>query len=189
MGVGVLDRRCCSSIPRRLWVTVHDTDDEAARIWRDVVGVAENRIQRLGDETNLWKMADTGPCGYNSEVFLDSRRPSSVPRVAVRRKTKTATSSSGISVFMQYDQREGRQHAQAVCRKETVHRHRRDTVSSAALRRAGERRKTSIWDIDSLFRPLIARPSRARPVWSYHGFPGGERDDVRCASSPSTRVR
>src|SRR6266446_634644 len=53
--------------PQRLWVTVHHTDDEAADIWRDAVGLPVERIQRLGDETNLWKMADTGPCGYNSE--------------------------------------------------------------------------------------------------------------------------
>src|SRR3954453_19184573 len=43
----------------RLWVTVHETDDEAERIWRDVVGLPEARIQRMGD-ANFWRMADTG---------------------------------------------------------------------------------------------------------------------------------
>src|SRR5450755_1774402 len=57
--------------PDRLWVTVHETDDEAAEIWRDVVGLPPERIQRLGDATNLWSMAETGPCVYNSEIFLD----------------------------------------------------------------------------------------------------------------------
>jgi alanyl-tRNA synthetase len=54
----------------RLWVTVHETDDEAAKIWRDVVGVPSERIQRMGD-ANFWRMADTGPCGPSSEIFWD----------------------------------------------------------------------------------------------------------------------
>ncbi len=56
--------------PDRLWVTVHTTDDEAEAIWRDVVGVPAERIQRL-DEDNFWRMADTGPCGPCSEIFWD----------------------------------------------------------------------------------------------------------------------
>ena len=49
----------------RLWVTVYETDDDAEAIWRDVVGVPAERIQRLGDD-NFWKMGDTGPCGPSS---------------------------------------------------------------------------------------------------------------------------
>jgi len=56
--------------PERLWVTVHLSDDEAADIWRDKVGVPADRIQRL-DEDNYWKMADTGPNGPCSEIFFD----------------------------------------------------------------------------------------------------------------------
>ena len=56
--------------PGRLWVTVHLSDDEAAAIWEDEVGVPAERIQRL-DEENYWKMADTGPCGPCSEIFWD----------------------------------------------------------------------------------------------------------------------
>jgi alanyl-tRNA synthetase len=54
----------------RLWVTVHETDDEAETIWRDVVGLPAERIQRMGDD-NFWRMADTGPCGPSSEIFWD----------------------------------------------------------------------------------------------------------------------
>ena len=54
----------------RLWVTVHDSDDEAERIWTDGVGVSAARVQRLGDD-NFWKMGDTGPCGPSSEIFFD----------------------------------------------------------------------------------------------------------------------
>ena len=56
--------------PDRLWITVHLSDDEAADIWRDEVGVAPERIQRL-DEDNFWRMGDTGPCGPCSEIFYD----------------------------------------------------------------------------------------------------------------------
>ncbi len=56
--------------PDRLWVTVHLTDDEAAEIWRDAVGIPAERIQRL-DEDNWWRMADTGPNGPCSEIFWD----------------------------------------------------------------------------------------------------------------------
>ena len=54
----------------RLWVTVHDTDDEAEAIWRDAVGFPGERIQRLGKD-NFWEMGYTGPCGPSSEIFLD----------------------------------------------------------------------------------------------------------------------
>ncbi len=56
--------------PERLWVTVHHTDDEAAAIWENEVGVPAERIQRLGED-NWWRMADTGPNGPSSEIFWD----------------------------------------------------------------------------------------------------------------------
>ncbi|HET8990152.1 MAG TPA: alanine--tRNA ligase [Acidimicrobiales bacterium] len=56
--------------PDRLWVTVHESDDDAEAIWRDRVGVAPSRIQRLGED-NFWEMGPTGPCGPCSEIFYD----------------------------------------------------------------------------------------------------------------------
>ncbi len=55
----------------RVWVTVHESDDEAEQIWHDVVGVPMERIQRLGDKDNFWQMGDTGPCGPCSELHID----------------------------------------------------------------------------------------------------------------------
>ncbi len=55
----------------RLWVTVHDSDDEAEQLWIDGVGLRPERIQRMGDEDNFWAMGDTGPCGPDSEIFMD----------------------------------------------------------------------------------------------------------------------
>ena len=56
--------------PDRLWVTVHTSDDVAEELWRDMIGVAPERIQRL-DEDNFWDMGETGPCGPCSEIFFD----------------------------------------------------------------------------------------------------------------------
>ena len=56
--------------PERLWVTVHLSDDEAAAVWLDEVGIPADRLQRL-DEDNYWKMGASGPCGPCSEIFWD----------------------------------------------------------------------------------------------------------------------
>ena len=55
----------------KLWVTVHESDDEAAQIWIEKVGFDPERITRLGDDDNFWTMGDTGPCGPSSEIFYD----------------------------------------------------------------------------------------------------------------------
>ncbi|MBL6691050.1 MAG: alanine--tRNA ligase [Pseudomonadales bacterium] len=55
----------------KLWVTVHQSDDEAEQIWIEKVGFDPNRITRLGDDDNFWTMGDTGPCGPSSEIFYD----------------------------------------------------------------------------------------------------------------------
>ncbi len=54
----------------KLWVTVHISDDEAAKIWVEEIGVDPARMSRL-DEDNFWQMGDTGPCGPCSEIFYD----------------------------------------------------------------------------------------------------------------------
>ncbi len=63
----------------KLLVTVYHEDDEAFSIWRDVIGLPEERILRIGDKPgkakydsdNFWMMGDTGPCGPCSEIFYD----------------------------------------------------------------------------------------------------------------------
>ncbi|MGB5502594.1 MAG: alanine--tRNA ligase [Polyangiales bacterium] len=61
--------------PERIVVTVFGgeegfapADDEAAAIWRDVTGFADERIIRCGAKDNFWQMGDTGPCGPCSEL-------------------------------------------------------------------------------------------------------------------------
>ncbi|MDD4329668.1 MAG: alanine--tRNA ligase [Aliarcobacter sp.] len=53
----------------KLWVTVHETDDEAFNIWTKYID--SSRIIRFGDKDNFWAMGDTGPCGPCSEIFYD----------------------------------------------------------------------------------------------------------------------
>ncbi len=55
----------------RLSVSVHHTDDQARALWREIAGLPDERIYGLGDKDNFWQMADTGPCGYNSEIYVD----------------------------------------------------------------------------------------------------------------------
>ncbi len=55
----------------RLWVTVFQDDDEAARLWIEEIGVDPKRLSRLGEKSNFWAMGDTGPCGPCSEIFYD----------------------------------------------------------------------------------------------------------------------
>ncbi|MDY6055475.1 alanine--tRNA ligase [Micrococcus sp.] len=57
--------------PERLWVTVYEEDDEAARIWQEEVGVRPERIQRMGKSDNYWNTGQPGPGGPCSEIFYD----------------------------------------------------------------------------------------------------------------------
>jgi alanyl-tRNA synthetase len=53
----------------KLWVTVHENDDEAFEIWSKCIN--PSRIIRFGDKDNFWSMGDTGACGPCSEIFYD----------------------------------------------------------------------------------------------------------------------
>lgn len=62
----------------KLYATVYHTDDEAFDIWNKEIGLAPERIIRIGDNKgekyasdNFWAMGDTGPCGPCSEIFFD----------------------------------------------------------------------------------------------------------------------
>jgi alanyl-tRNA synthetase len=97
--------------PDRLYVTVHHSDDEARKLWRQITGIADSRIFGLGDKDNFWQMGDTGPCGPCSEVLVDIR---STERGARSRNLEleefVRISEEGQLleiwnlVFMQYDQ-------------------------------------------------------------------------------------
>ncbi len=53
-----------------LWPSLYEQDDEAYALWRDVIGVPESRIVKLGKADNFWEHG-TGPCGPCSEIYFD----------------------------------------------------------------------------------------------------------------------
>jgi alanyl-tRNA synthetase len=137
--------------PERLWVTVHESDDEAEQIWRDVVGISSERIQRMGDD-NFWRMADTGPCGPSSEIFYDLG-PEHGPEGGPAKGGEDRFFEFWNTVFMQYDQQPDGTRV--------------DLPAPSVDCGVGLERTlmllqghTSIWEID-LFRPLIETAERA----------------------------
>ncbi|MGW0119211.1 alanine--tRNA ligase [Streptomyces sp. NPDC003327] len=91
--------------PEKLWITVYQDDDEAEAIWRDVVGVPAERIQRLGKKDNFWSMGVPGPCGPCSEINYDRGPEFGVeggPAVNDERYVEIWN-----LVFMQYERGEG----------------------------------------------------------------------------------
>ena len=61
--------------PDRIRISVHAQDDDARRLWREVTGLEDDRIYGLGDKDNFWQMAETGPCGPCSEIYVDLGDP------------------------------------------------------------------------------------------------------------------
>ena len=69
--VGVRHRGAARS-PRSICASPCITrDDEARALWREIAGLPDSRIYGLGDADNFWQMADTGPCGPCSEIYVD----------------------------------------------------------------------------------------------------------------------
>jgi alanyl-tRNA synthetase len=57
--------------PNLLYATVHNDDKESEDIWISLNVLPRERILRFGDKDNFWEMAETGPCGPNSEISID----------------------------------------------------------------------------------------------------------------------
>ncbi len=55
--------------PKDLYISVHEKDDEAVKLWEKFVPV--ERIKKMGDKDNFWQMGDSGPCGPCSEIYID----------------------------------------------------------------------------------------------------------------------
>ena len=147
----------------RLWITVHVSDDEAAAIWRDRVGVPEDRIQRL-DDANFWRMADTGPCGPSSEIFWDLGEkfgPGGGPANDEERYVELWN-----LVFMQFDQRPD---GQVPLPKPSI-----DTGAGLERNLAVLQGVETVWDTDA-FKPLLTTAARVTGA-KYGGFPGSDSD-------------
>jgi len=91
--------------PERLWTTVYLDDDEAYDAWTRQIGVPPERVQRLGKEDNYWDMGVPGPCGPDSEIFIDlgpEHGPDGGPAVGGDRWVELWN-----LVFMQYERGPG----------------------------------------------------------------------------------
>ena len=92
-------------IPREcLRVTVYHEDDEARQLWKDVAAVPESRIYGLGAKDNFWQMADTGPCGPCTEIFVDLAQTASdwaFPAGATGEWTRTDLSEFSLDAFVE----------------------------------------------------------------------------------------
>ena len=150
--------------PGRLWVTVHESDDEAEGIWRDVVSMPPERIQRMG-EANFWRMADTGPCGPSSEIFWDlgpEAGPEGGPAASEDRYVEVWN-----LVFMQFD-------AQADGELTPLWKPCVDTGAGLERLLTVLEGVDTIWET-SVFRPLIAEAERVTGSRYQHGA-GGDVD-------------
>jgi alanyl-tRNA synthetase len=149
--------------PERLWVTVHTTDDEAEKIWTEVVGLPPERVQRFDD--NFWRMGDTGPCGPSSELFYDlgpEFGPDGGPVASEERYLEFWN-----LVFMQFDaQPDG---TLAPLPKQCI-----DTGAGVERAIAILQGKSSAWETDLLL-PLVEAAAASTGV-AYGGWPGGVRD-------------
>ncbi|MGH0030090.1 MAG: alanine--tRNA ligase [Myxococcota bacterium] len=88
--------------PDQLVVSVFREDDEAFAIWRDDVGLPEEKIYRLDEDENFWSMGDTGPCGPCSEIHFDYRPDEPYDRDDPSSETGRFLEIWNL-VFMQFD--------------------------------------------------------------------------------------
>lgn len=137
----------------RLWITVHESDDEAEQIWHDVVGVPMNRIQRLGDKDNFWQAGETGPCGPCSEIHID-RGPAFGPEGGpLNDPAGDRFLEFWNLVFMQYNQ--ASDGSRTALPKPSI-----DTGAGLERILALTQNVGSVWETDVLY-PLIEQASMA----------------------------
>ena len=133
----------------KLFVSVFEKDDEAYDIWHKKVGLPESKIFRLGEADNFWYMADTGPCGPDSEIFYDlgekvgCGRPTCQPGCDCSRYTEIWN-----LVFTQFDRQEDGE-LKSLPSKNV------DTGMGLERTIAAIEGKVSVFEID-VFQPLIS---------------------------------
>ena len=137
----------------QLWITVHESDDEAEQIWHDVVGVPLERIQRLGDKDNFWQAGDTGPCGPCSEIHIDRGRAFGPDGGPLHDPHGDRFLEFWNLVFMQYDQ--AKDGSRTPLPRPSI-----DTGAGLERILALRQGVDSVWETDVLF-PLIEQAQSA----------------------------
>ncbi len=137
----------------QLWITVHESDDEAEQIWHEQVGVPMNRIQRLGDADNFWQMGETGPCGPCSEIHIDRGKSFGPDGGPLNDPHGDRFLEFWNLVFMQFNQ--DKDGSRTPLPKPSI-----DTGAGLERILALKQGKDSIWETDVLF-PLIEQAQSA----------------------------
>jgi alanyl-tRNA synthetase len=89
---------------RHLRVSVFHEDDDARALWRELAGLPDSRIYGLGERDNFWQMADTGPCGPCTEIYVDLAhvaRDWTFPAGASGEWTDTARDEFSLPAFVE----------------------------------------------------------------------------------------
>ncbi len=148
----------------RLWVTVHTSDDDAAAIWNQKIGIPLERIQRMGED-NFWEMGETGPCGPSSEIYYD-RGPEFGPAGGPAHGGDERYLEFRNLVFTQYDRQPDR--SLKPLPKGNI-----DTGAGLERLVSILRKEGSVWDTDTI-RPIIA----AAEVATGRGYGSDPEADV-----------
>jgi alanyl-tRNA synthetase len=157
--------------PGSIWVTVFQDDDEAQRLWKQVAGLPDERIQRRGLEDNYWHMGVPGPGGPCSEIYVDrgpEHGPDGGPVVDEDRFLEIWN-----LVFMQYDLSEVRSKADFDIRGPLPT---PNIDTGMGLERVAYvlQQKGNLYEIDEVF-PVIERAAEL----SGRGYGRDHLDDVR----------
>ena len=160
----------------RLWVTVHDDDDEAEQIWIDGVGLRPERVQRMGDEDNFWAMGETRPLAAHDlrdlhgprRVLRQRRRPEARRQRPLRRDLEPRLHAVRPRRF-------GRPHRSAAER----------TSIPPAPASSGTCPSSKVPRFHVRHRPVRARSSRRRPPSSAPGTGRMRRPTSRCVCWPT----
>ncbi len=96
----------------RLRVSVHTSDEEAFRIWRDKIKIREGWISKLGDDSNFWpanapKDGPNGPCGPCSEIYYDQGEDPKNPHACSIEHDCRRFAEIWNLVFTQFDRQDG----------------------------------------------------------------------------------
>ncbi|HEY6421367.1 MAG TPA: alanine--tRNA ligase [Candidatus Binataceae bacterium] len=179
--------------PRLLWATVHKDDRESEEIWLKLGVLPKERILRFGDKDNFWEMAETGPCGYNSEISVD--RGAAACDGHAHRGAACAVNVDGCErfieianlVFIQYN----RDASGALTTLPLKHVDQGSGLEriAAALQSIETGRQLGDYDLD-LFQTIIRKIEEAADKFGDHARygAGGETDVAFCVIADHARV-